>query len=469
MTINLKQLYQQRYGIKQPLRGYQRRAAAFGLSRNHFALLMSPRLGKTRVVVAVAGARAKRKQVKRWVVICPSIAKDVWATEISQTLTIPHHIGIIEGKALERKLMLKGWEDQPGKLSILIINHEATWRLKKFLYKWNPDMATVDESHKIKNHASKQAGSIAVLGRRASYRNILTGTFSTTPMDVFGQFKFLDPSLLPTSIKDFREEYVASYGFGGHKPKKFKNLDKLNSIVNSTSFIMNREQAGGFPEELYQVIRFELTNPALKHYNEMQEKLKTMVQGEEVKAAVIVTQALRLQQITGGFLPVLDPDEDLSHNVPIGNDRIRALQGLLNEYSVDEPLVIFAKFRYELLAVIEAAKKAGRSTNFIAGGMRSGERDQAKWDFQEGKVDTCVVQVRAGGIAIDLSRADNAIFYSSPHSYFDREQALARIIARTGGKKSFIDLVARGTVDEEILQAGKEKKSLAEIITKKFK
>lgn len=468
MKRNLKTSYQRRLGIKTPLRGYQLKAVKVGLDNDHFALLMAPRLGKTRVVVAVAGHRRKAKQINRWVVVCPSIAKEVWAEEIANSLNVSYSLQIIEGKALERRLMLKEWKDEPGMLSIIVINHEATWRLKKFLYKWNPSMVTVDESHKIKNHASKQSGSIATLGRRAQYRNILTGTFSTTPMDAFGQFKFLDPSILGESVVDFRETYVDKYGFGGHKPKTFKNIEMLNRKINSVSFVLDRKQAGGFPDELYQPIRFDLTNPALKHYKEMEKDLVTIVNNEKVKAPVIVTQVLRLQQITGGFLPVIDPDDDLATNVALGDDRIRALSGVLEEYSEDTPIVIFVKFRYELQAVLDKLQKMGRSTNYIAGGMKPGERDANKTNFQAGKVDTCVVQIRAGGIAIDLSRADDAIFYSSTHSYFDREQALARIIARTGGKKTFIDLVARGTIDEEILLAAKEKKGLAELIIKKF-
>ena len=109
-----------------------------------------------------------------------------------------------------------------------------------------------------------------------------------------------------------------------------------------------------------------------------------------------------------------------------------------------------------------------RSANFIAGGMRGTTRDQAKADFQAGKVNTCVVQIRAGGIAIDLSRADTGIFYSLTHSFIDYEQAKARIIARAGGRVSLVHLAARGTVDDDVLEAVQAKQSLAEKILKKF-
>lgn len=468
MAINHTARYQARFGIKKTLRGYQLKAAKVGTENPNYALLMAPRLGKTRIDIAVAGYRRRVNKIKRWVVICPAIAKQVWAEEIASVLDVPFHLEIVEGKAKERKLLLKEWQDQPGKLSILVMNHEATWRLKKFLYKFNPDKVTVDESHKIKNHAAKQSRTIHTLGKRASYRCILTGTFLSTPTDAFSQYKFLQPSIFGERWADFLERYVATYGFGGHKPKTFKDLEDLNAKVQSIAFQLSREEAGGFPEEQYQTIHFELTNPALRHYREMEDELKTVVGTSEVNAEIVLTQTLRLQQITGGFLPVQEPDDDLATNVALGNDRMRALVGLLEEYSPREPLVIFCRFRYELSAILEQLRKMKRSANFIAGGMRGTTRDQAKADFQNGKVDTCVVQIRAGGIAIELSRADTGIFYSLTHSFIDYEQAKARIIARTGGKVSLIHLAALGTVDDDIIESVQTKQSLAEKILKKF-
>ena len=45
---NLIARYQARFGIKKTLRGYQLRAARVGTENPNYALLMAPRLGKTR-------------------------------------------------------------------------------------------------------------------------------------------------------------------------------------------------------------------------------------------------------------------------------------------------------------------------------------------------------------------------------------------------------------------------------------
>jgi SNF2 family DNA or RNA helicase len=464
----LKESYQAKFGIKSPLRGYQLKAAKVGVDNPSFALLMDPRLGKTRVAIAVMGYRRLNQGINRAVVICPSIAKDVWANELRDTLALPHRVTVIEGKRDERRALLTRWKDEPGKLSIILVNHEATWRLKRWLYKLNAEMVIVDESHRIKNRASKQSKSIQTLGNRGDYHCIMTGTFMAEPSDAYSQFKFLDPSILGSRWKeDFCAKYVKTWGFGGHKPATYHNLDDLEARVSSVAFKLTREEAGGFPEEMSQVFHFDLSPVARKHYLEMEETLKTLVNEHTVKAPIVLTQLLRLQQITGGFLPVLEPDEDLPTNQAIGSERITALKELVNEYPLDEPLVVFARFRYEVTQVEDSLRKMGRTVNHIVGGMK--DRDQAKRDFQGGVVSTCVVQVKAGGIAIDLSRASTEVFYSMTGSYFDYEQARARIISRRGGRVSTLHLVARDTVDEDTLETVMRRKGLSDLIMGRLK
>lgn len=471
--MNLKERYQARYGIKQPMRGYQLKAAALGCRIPNYALLLDPRLGKTRIDIAVTGYRFQQGEVLRWVIICPSIAKDVWKMELENTLNVPHEVTIIEGKASERKGLLKTW-GTPGVLSILIMNPEATWRLKKLLYKSNPDKITVDESHRIKNHSAKQSTTLHTLAKRASFRTIMTGTPMATPMNIFSQFKFLDPSIFGTKWKKgryggepgFLERYVDTYGVGGFKPKTFKNLDELAEKISGVSFQLTRAQAGGFPQEYYQNIYFELTDPAKRHYQEMFDTLKTEVStstgDEEVVASIVLTKLLRMQQITSGFLPTEEGE------VGLGADRIRALSDLVDEYPPTEPLVILCRYHYELRAVAALMTHMGRSAGVISGKIPMSERDRIKHAFQGGQVDTVIAQVKSVGIAIDLSRASTAIFYSTPTSFIDYEQAKARIIARTGGGVSILHLVARGTVDEEVVDNAKDRGDLVQKLLSKI-
>ena len=46
--------------------------------------------------IAVSGYRFLQGQIKSWVIVCPSIAKDVWAMELADTLDVPHTVEIVE-------------------------------------------------------------------------------------------------------------------------------------------------------------------------------------------------------------------------------------------------------------------------------------------------------------------------------------------------------------------------------------
>ena len=466
--MKLKDRYQTKFGLKSTatLRGYQLKAVNLGVSIPGVALLMDPRLGKTRVDIAISGYHYLNSGLRKWVIVCPAIAKEVWKSEIESTLNVPYQVIIIDGELSSHRSSVQGMSRCQDILNIVIVNFESTWRIKKSLYKLCPDKVTVDESHRIKNNSAKQSRAIQTLGNRAKHRSILTGTLLSTPVDVFSQYKFLDFTIFGTVKAEFLSKYVRTYGYMGYKPRSFKNLDLMHRKINSVAFKLTREEAGGFPDELYQTIYFDLTKPASQHYIEMKKTLTTIVNDQNVTAPIVLTQLLRLQQITGGFLPVQDPNDDLPVNVGIGSDRLSALLDLVWEYPGDTPLVIFARYRYEIKAI--KTKLKYRKPGTIVGGMKSSERSEVISNFQSGKLNTCIVQIRAGGIAVNLDRADTAIFYSITHSFIDYEQAKARIIGRSGGSVALINLCAKGTVDEEILESVQNKKEVFDTVMKKI-
>lgn len=458
--MKLSKRYTTKFGL-QPhvkLRGYQLKAVNRGIQSDHIALLMDPRLGKTRIDIAIAGYRFLQGQINSWLIICPSIAKYVWSREISETLNVPHHIEIVEGNKESRKKTVQQ-KFQPGTLSIWIINVEATWRLKEWLYKKRFGKITVDESHWIKNHTAKQSKSVHALGNRGMYRSILTGTFLSDPGDAFSQLKFLDPQILGSNVSEFRNRYVKSYGFGGYKPAKWKNLDNLNDLINQNAFILKRSDVRGFPSEQYQNIEFDLTAPTTKHYQEMEDDMYTVLESEDVVSAdIILSQVLRLQQITSGFLPVEDK------LVKIGSDRIEALKELLREYPSTESIVIFARFVFELELIRQTIK---RPASMITGQITGSDRQKAIDDFQSRKTTLCLIQVKAGGVSINLDKADTAIFYSMTFSYFDYEQAKARIISPNKSSVSIIHLQAKNTIDELVFQTVTGKQDLTKLVMRK--
>src|SRR5690606_2155177 len=81
------------------------------------------------------------------------------------------------------------------------------------------------------------------------------------------------------------------------------------------------------------------------------------------------------------------------------------------------------------------------------------------------EVTVMIAQIKAGGITIDLTAAKAVVFYSTSFSYEEYEQARSRV-HRIGqeNKVTYDHIVTKDTIDEEILAARREKKTIAQLV-----
>jgi len=125
----------------------------------------------------------------------------------------------------------------------------------------------------------------------------------------------------------------------------------------------------------------------------------------------------------------------------------------------DEPIVVFARFTDEIDRILKAFKTAGRTFGEVTGRRK----DLDSW--YDGKINSLAVQIQAGGVGIDLTRARYAVYWSTGFSLGDYEQSLARV-HRPGQTRSvnYIHLIAKGTIDEKIYGALKSRANLVESV-----
>jgi len=81
-----------------------------------------------------------------------------------------------------------------------------------------------------------------------------------------------------------------------------------------------------------------------------------------------------------------------------------------------------------------------------------------------------VGQIQTTGMGLTLTAASTAVFYSLDFSSSNHEQSRARI-HRIGQKNKclYIYLVAKGTLDEQIMAALKAKKDIAQLVVDDYK
>ena len=95
--------------------------------------------------------------------------------------------------------------------------------------------------------------------------------------------------------------------------------------------------------------------------------------------------------------------------------------------------------------------------------MKQADRGEEVARFQ--RAPSCkvfVAQIQTAGLGITLTAADTAIFYSLDYSFANYDQCRARL-HRISQKSAVtnIHLIAKGTVDEKVMQALKKKRDVA--------
>ncbi|GHU72971.1 hypothetical protein FACS1894184_20910 [Clostridia bacterium] len=341
--------------------------------------------------------------------------------------------------------------------------------MEEELIDWRPDLVIADEAHKIKTHNTAASKAMHKIGARAEYRLLLTGTVITNKaLDVFSQYKYLDPSIFGNSFYSFRNRYFDMVGYGGYTPVLKKHMaDDLMARIHSVAVRYTKAECLDLPEMIDIVRYVDLELAALRIYNDLEEESITELNGGEVTATNILTKLLRLSQITGGFLT---DDENVKPQL-VSMAKLAALAEIIETAQEEgQKLVIIARFTAEIHAIERLLEKRAAHDKRvfyyakIDGSVK--ERAEQVDMFQNDPLcNVFIGQIATAGLGITLTAASTMAFYSLSYSMSDFEQSRARI-HRVGQRSNctYIYLTARGTVDEKVLKALRGKADLAKTL-----
>jgi SNF2 family DNA or RNA helicase len=142
------------------------------------------------------------------------------------------------------------------------------------------------------------------LGMKAAYKLLLTGTVITNrALDVFSQYKFLNPAVFGNSFYSFRNRYFDMVGYGNHTPRLKRTMEQdLMKRLHSIAFRATKAERLDLPA-MTDIIRIvELEPAALKVYRDLVKDSYAELGKSEVTVTNILTRLLRLSQLTGGFI-----------------------------------------------------------------------------------------------------------------------------------------------------------------------
>ena len=353
-----------------------------------------------------------------------------------------------------------------GKTLVVVVNYDSVWRgeLGKLIEATSWSAIVLDESHRIKSPGGKASRWLARLAAKHEHakRLCLTGTpMPHSPLDLYGQCRFLDPSLLGTSFARMRARFAECDPRFPSKVRRWRNQEELSAKLDSISWRVTADEVLDLPDAIHETIPVELSPAVMRFYARLEAEMTAEIAAGTVTAANALTKLLRLAQATGGYCR-LDGGEGV---VPIDGtpSKRMALQDRLEDLPVTEPVVVFCRFRSDLDDVAAAARELGREYAEVSGERKDLER------WQAGDAVILGVQMQSGGVGIDCSRAAYAFYYSLGYSLGDYEQSLARL-RRPGQTRCvrYYHLVCEGTVDEQVYAALRERRNVVESVLQKL-
>lgn len=449
---------------------HQKRAFEFVMHRfendSGAALLVEMGCGKSLISVAVAGALFNERRIRNLLIVCPLSICGVWEEEFSKFADFDYNLKILKG-SLEKKIeTLYSLEGRA--LQIAVVNYESVWRIERQIKNWHPDMIICDESHKIKTHNISASKSLHRLGEKTKYKLILTGTAITNKaIDIFSQYKFLEPRIFGKSFYIFRNHYFDMVGFGQHTPVLKESMrDELRNKIHSIAFVAKKSECLDLPETTEIIRKVELEPSAMNTYKHLVRDSFAELQNSEVTVTNVLTKILRLSQLTGGFLG----DDEGKKVHQISKAKLNALEDIIDEVTASgKKLVVMARFIPEIEAIKKLLVGKGLHFSIITGEIKNRASEIAKFQ-NDTDVLVFVGQIATAGLGITLTAASTMVFYSLDYSMSNFEQAKARI-HRTGQKENctYIYLIASNTVDKKIMRALKNKVNLAKSLIDDYK
>ena len=444
---------------------HQCEAAHFALDRldsgGGSALLMEMGTGKTLTSIAITGALWNAGRVQRLLIVAPLSILGVWQDEFQKFAAFDYALAMLEGTTARKVDTIRHMNG--AALQVLVVNYESAWRLEAELLKWAPDLIIADEGHKIKTHNIAASKALHRLGAKAKYRLLLTGTVITNkPVDVFSQYKFADPRVYGPSFYLFRNRYFDMTGYGNHTPVMKRSMEQeFTERLHSIAFRATKAECLDLPDTTDIVQRVELEPAAMRTYRQLVKDSYAELAGDNVTVTNVLTRLLRLSQLTGGFLG----GDDSSATEQVSSAKLDALSDIIESAEQDgKKLVVIARFIPEIRAIGKLLTKKGIRHAQISGEIK--DRDVQVAAFQnDPSVNVFVGQIATAGLGITLTAASTMVFYSMDYSMSNYEQTRARI-HRVGQRKpcTYIHLVAKGTVDEKVLQALRDKANLAKAL-----
>lgn len=367
-----------------------------------------------------------------------------------------------------------------AKADIYTVNYEnLQWLIKQCGKDWPFKTIVCDESTKLKGnraHFKKSKLGKKFMVRTGGARTnalcqvafeqtgrmwLLTGTPAPNGLrDLWGQQFFVDEGkALGSSFDAFSQRWfrVGSNGYG------LKMLpyteEQIREAMAPTTFVLRAEDYLDLGEEKVNTIYVDIPDSARKHYKEMEKELYTVIKAGEVEAFTMATKSMKCHQLANGAL-YFDKEGSWEE---VHTEKLDALQSVIEE-AAGMPVIVVYTFKSDLARLKKAFPK----------GKALDTDPKTEDNFKRGLIPILFLHPDSAGHGIDgFQNVTNIIcFFSVDWNQETRSQVIGRIgkvrqYQAGFNRPVFIhQIIARDTIDEDILYRVEEKVSVEDALKK---
>lgn len=478
-----------------------------------FANFSDQGTGKTWSTIAEMFVLHKLGKIDRCLVLAPKGVDSNWMKKELPT----HAPGSVPWKvALWRPQKTKKKIDELMSLfafdgmKILCMNWDAIrsergYNCAEMFLEAGPAMIVGDESQRIKTHNALTTKAAMRLARQSKYRRILSGTPSTgSPFDYWSQMMFLQPQILGgITYRAFCAKHAEMVDDGDYvyaaikrqirakvkrsypdKPDEwidemvtkrapqmvrkdrdgspmYRQLDELRAVIDSVSFRVTKDDCLDLPAKIYTQTYFDLTPQQLRVYNELKYKLRLLFEDETILPLIKLTAMQKMAQVCSGYF--ITPDSGVQR-IEGANPKMDLLKEHLEDLG-GKSAIIWGLLRQELRDISKACKELGIVAVEYHGSITDKDKEHAINSFQDGSSRVFIGQQQSGGVGLTLTAAQSVFYYSNSFNLEHRLQSEDR--AHRIGQTAHVvyhDLIAEGTIEEEMVAALQRKDNLAKVL-----
>lgn len=425
-------------------------------------LFMDMGTGKTITAIKLILDRLNKNKCKHVIWICPCNVKDTIKNEILKHTNVNNNnIYIFDNGTNSRNLpsckwYIVGWESIGSSLRVYSALESII--AKSFL--------VADESHYIKNHDTVRFTRLLRNSFNSNYRLNLTGTAITHGIeDLWSQQAFLSYKILGYStFRLFANIHIEYDIQQPSKVSKRKDADIIMAKIAPYTFQITKEECFDLPEKSYNDIEFNLTDEQREAYQYNKNSILDKYADSKItanKEVMIFKLFSTLRQISSGYYTDAKTDEYIDLFKSWGkNPRCQELYRTILNMPKTATVIIWCQYKYDIKTICNMLDSINESYSLLHGGIKQVDRPQQLADFDKSKNRFLIATTKTGGVGINLTQANYAVFYTNSFSYTERDQAESRN-HRHGQVKNvhYINLIANCGIDKIMLNCLKYRRN----------